>query len=140
MVRSLRVSRTLIAQSLETNRTIDKKLWLRPGSSHLFGRAKQPTLRHTDSYVLDAKSVSKKHLKISIAAVKAGTGSQLHTRTEVIVEDFSKLGTSIDSVKISQDTKILKSNEHVIRVAKYEHALRYTGSRMQSDQSLTCSC
>jgi hypothetical protein len=102
----------------------NKKLWLRPGSSHLFGRVKQETLRNTESYILDAKSVSKKHLKLSVAAVKAGTGSQLHTRTEVIIEDFSKLGTTIDDDKISQDTRVLKGDEHVLRVARYEFPLR----------------
>ncbi|KIW07113.1 uncharacterized protein PV09_01988 [Verruconis gallopava] len=102
----------------------NKRLWLRPGTSHLFGRTKQAPLRNTESYVLDAKSVSKKHLKLSIAAVKAGSGSQLHTRTEAIIEDFSKLGTIIDGEKICQTTKVLKGTEHVIRVAKYEYALR----------------
>jgi hypothetical protein len=67
--------------------------------------------------------VSKKHLKISIAAVKAGTGSQLHTRGDVTIEEFSKLGTTIDGEQVSKTTKVLNGERHVFVVAKYQYPL-----------------
>lgn len=98
------------------------------------------------SWGIAHKTVSRKHLTLSVSAIKPGEGSSIHTRSEVTVEDGrTKFGTEVDGeTLLVSDTveenvngkkelveklvhggvKILKNNEHVIKLGKYEHLFR----------------
>lgn len=69
---------------------LGKRIWLRPDKKYLFGRTKQEGGRyagkhedclqpavHTDllgRFIIDHKSVSRKHLTLSVSSVKPGEG------------------------------------------------------------------
>jgi pSer/pThr/pTyr-binding forkhead associated (FHA) protein len=102
-----------------------KSIWLRPGKKYLFGRVNTEG-SPPRNYGVDHKSISRKHLVISVAPVKPGDGLHLHTRSEVTIEDQgSKLGTKLDGQKIQAATRVLDGESHVIRVGNYEHVLKY---------------
>lgn len=78
--------------NLKTEHHLGKKLWLKPGQRYLFGRNKADTAANeresslyvalqnahmylmTDSFALNHKTVSRKHVILSVAAVVAGEG------------------------------------------------------------------
>ena len=98
-----------------------KRLWLRPGSSHLLGRTSGRSEAGERIQYIDHKSVSRKHLLIEVGTVKAGDCSKLHTRSEIKVKDGSKIGTTINGDKFSQETRTLREKEFTIRLGNYEH-------------------
>lgn len=55
--------------------TADKKKWLKPGESHILGRTKKHEEGDPKSFInIEDGKVSRKHLKITVAPVKAGDG------------------------------------------------------------------
>ena len=80
----------LIVVSCTNREHLGKRIWLRPGKKYLFGRTKQEGgrfagrhdhLRMPDvrsdllgRFVIDHKSVSRKHLTLSVSSVKPGEG------------------------------------------------------------------
>ncbi|KAK4984110.1 hypothetical protein LTR50_006797 [Elasticomyces elasticus] len=104
----------------------DKRLWLRPGTKHLFGRTKPDPSTSDQGYHIDNKSVSRKHLVVEVAAVKSGDGVRLHERSRLTITDDSKIGTHLDGEQFVKSTKTLKGNKHVIKLGRYEQVLRIT--------------
>lgn len=98
-----------------------KRLWLRPGSTHLLGRTSGRSEAGERIQYIDHKSVSRKHLLIEVGKVKGGDSSKLHTRSEIKVKDGSKIGTTVNGEKFSQETKTLNEKEYTIRLGNYEH-------------------
>ena len=95
-----------------------KRIWLRPGKKYLFGRTPVQKGRNA-GFMIDEKSVSRKHLTLSVSAVKPGDGSRLNSRSEVVLKDEdTKFGTEIDGVRINGGEKVLKYDEHIFRLGK----------------------
>ncbi|KAI9706694.1 MAG: hypothetical protein M1836_003704 [Candelina mexicana] len=120
-----------------------KRTWLRPGKEPreiVFGRTKNAgstgSLKYHASsahrltwkggFIIDNKSISRRHLTLTVGPVKPGDGSQVFARSELSIKDHSKLGTHLDNEKITNDTgvKILNGNEHVFRMGSYELVFR----------------
>ena len=69
--------------------------------------------------MIDEKSVSRKHLTLSVSAVKPGDGSRVTSRSEVLLKDEeTKFGTEVDGERIQGGEKILKNDEHTFRLGK----------------------
>jgi hypothetical protein len=98
-----------------------KRLWLRPGTAHLFGRTTGKTESGERLRYIEHKSVSRKHLTIEVSAVNAGDSTRLHARSEVKITEGSKLGTLINGEKICQETRTLTEREYTIKLGNYEH-------------------
>lgn len=89
-----------------------KKLWLRPGSAHLLGRtsSKHASTGERVRYI-DHKSVSRKHLVLSVAEVQLGDSSRLFSRSAITASDGSRSGSKIDGEQLQQATKTLDSKD-----------------------------
>lgn len=96
-----------------------KRKWLRPGSAHLFGRTSGKEVNGQQNHFIDNKAVSRKHVIITIGYVKAGDSARLHARSQVLFEDSSKTGTTINGVKIGKEQKSWDATEYKIQLASY---------------------
>ncbi len=95
-----------------------KRIWLRPGKKYLFGRTSVQKGRNT-GFMIDEKSVSRKHLTLSVSAIRPGDGSRVNARSEVTLKDEeTKFGTEFDSERVTGAQKILKNDEHTFRLGK----------------------
>ena len=95
----------------------DKRIWLRPGRKYLFGRTKIDS--PASSFAINHKSVSRQHLTITIAPVKAGSGSNTRTRSELTIKDEdTKFQTELDGEKIKGESRVLKKDEHVFKLGR----------------------
>ncbi|KAF2102425.1 hypothetical protein NA57DRAFT_52004 [Rhizodiscina lignyota] len=106
-----------------------KKRWLKPGSTYLFGRTKPPDASVTakdllDSYVIEDKTVSRKHLIISISEVEGGSATELDARAKILLTDQSKIGTTLDGQKFKDASVELAKHEHVVQLGNYQQKLR----------------
>ncbi|KAI4121675.1 MAG: hypothetical protein LQ347_006774, partial [Umbilicaria vellea] len=100
-----------------------KRIWLRPDKKYLFGRTKQEGGRYAGRFIIDHKSVSRKHLTLSVSSVKPGEGSLVHARSEITLEDEdTKVGTTVDGEKVrgKGETKILKNDKHIFKLGSFE--------------------
>ncbi|GAQ05500.1 hypothetical protein ALT_2821 [Aspergillus lentulus] len=98
-----------------------KRVWLRPGKKYLFGRIKQDGVRHA----IQHSSISRKHMVIEVSPVKPGDGSHIYTKSEITIHDQnSKCGTTVDGESIKGGYKKLTEDEHIIKLGRYQHALR----------------
>ncbi|KAF1964834.1 hypothetical protein BU23DRAFT_575404 [Bimuria novae-zelandiae CBS 107.79] len=108
-----------------------KRVWLRPGSQHLFGRTKPSTGDGSGgkNVFIDNKNVSRKHMTIKVLDVPPADGTKVHKRSQVEVTDFScRQGTTVDGDKtlksskeadgtVTEDTTTLSGTEHTIRLS-----------------------
>ncbi len=70
-------------------------------------------------FMIDEKSVSRKHLTLSVSAIKSGDGSRVNARSEVTLKDEeTKFGTEVDGERIKGAEKNLKNDEHTFRLGK----------------------
>ncbi|KAL9013176.1 MAG: hypothetical protein Q9173_002106 [Seirophora scorigena] len=102
----------------------NKRIWLRPGKKYLFGRTEKETRSRTSSsFEIADKSVSRQHLIISVSAVKPGSGSSVHTRSDITLEDAkTKFGTVIDGQRVASGvTTALKDDEHTYKLGNTPH-------------------
>ena len=97
-----------------------KRLWLRPGTTHLLGRTSGRSEAGERIRYINHKSVSRKHLTIEIGPVKAGDSSKLYSRSEIKLIDGSKIGTTVNGEKITQSTKTLDGRDYTIKLGSYE--------------------
>ena len=98
-----------------------KPLWLRPGSTHLLGRTTGRSDGGARVRYIEHKSVSRKHLTIEVGQVKPGDSARLHTRSEIKLKDGSKMGTTLNGEKLSQEPKILDGKKYIIKLGNYPH-------------------
>jgi hypothetical protein len=98
-----------------------KPIWLRPGAVNALGRTSGRAAGNVVPRHIDHKSVSRKHLSIQVGNVKPGDSARIHARSEVKITDGSKIGTSVDGVKICQTTKVLDKTETTLKLGQYEH-------------------
>ncbi|KAL5600946.1 hypothetical protein BROUX41_005780 [Berkeleyomyces rouxiae] len=74
-----------------------RQRWLRPGRRYVFGR----TSNDVNEIVVSHKTVSRKHLAISVAAVAEGAAQNLSSRSAVVLEDLgSSKGTTLDGTAL----------------------------------------
>ncbi|KAI9834376.1 MAG: hypothetical protein M1819_002987 [Sarea resinae] len=98
-----------------------KRIWLRPGKKYLFGR----TRPEGGGFVIENKSISRKHLTITVADVKPGDGSHVHTRSELTIEDQNaKIGTHLDGEQIRGQSRVLSKDEHEIKLGSFPQLFR----------------
>ena len=95
-----------------------KRLWLRPGSTHLFGRTSGHPENGERIRFISEKSVSRKHLLIRVSTVGASDVTSIHKRTGISLEDNSKVGTTINGESFVKKVKTLDGSkkEYVIRL------------------------
>lgn len=108
-----------------------KRVWLRPGSQHLFGRTKSGEGDGAEGkqWKIDNKAVSRKHVMIKVYAALPEDGTKLHARSKIEVTDLScRQGTTIDEKNVLKSKKAagdtleyatatLDGTEHTIRLA-----------------------
>ncbi|KAK4554995.1 hypothetical protein LTR86_007761 [Recurvomyces mirabilis] len=114
--------------SSDGNLFAGKRFWLPPGSTHLLGRTSGKTDNGERIQFIDHKSVSRKHLVITVGQVTSADLSKLHKRTEIIIKDDSKAGTSLDGERFSKASKTLDGSkpDHVIKLGSYEQVFKLT--------------
>ncbi|KAK4508161.1 hypothetical protein PRZ48_001899 [Zasmidium cellare] len=103
-----------------------KRLWLRPGTGHLFGRtSSKPTTGERSVYIND-HAISRKHVTFRVAAPSSGSSTRLQERTAVTIVDGSKKGTYIDKEKIVQGEKVVDGSQghYMIRLGETQHTLK----------------
>ena len=96
-----------------------RRLWLRPGSSHLLGRTSGKSEGGERVQYIDHKSVSRKHLILHLGDLKEADDTRLFSRTEIKAVDSSKTGTTINDEKINKNTKSLDGTEYTIKLGSY---------------------
>lgn len=98
------------------------RLWLRPGTEHLFGRTNGGNDRVR---VISDKTISRTHLVIKVDTVLPGDSAHLHTRSKITLTDSSKLGTVLDGARFIKSSKALDNKgEHVIKLGNFHKLLR----------------
>ncbi|OAX77719.1 hypothetical protein ACJ72_07979 [Emergomyces africanus] len=98
-----------------------KRVWLKPGKKYLFGRVKRNGVRHA----IDNATISRRHFVIEVGHVRPGDGLRIQTKSRLIVTDQNTTcGTVVDGESIKGVSKELNSDEHIIQIGKYPHALR----------------
>ncbi|KAK3719497.1 hypothetical protein LTR37_004355 [Vermiconidia calcicola] len=105
----------------EGNLFENKRIWLRPGSTHLLGRTTGRSEAGERIQYIDHKSVSRKHLTIEIAPTQSGDSSKLHVRSNIKLKDGSKTGTTLNGEKFSQETRLLGEKKYTFKLGHYEH-------------------
>ncbi|RHZ53742.1 DNA damage response protein RcaA [Aspergillus thermomutatus] len=67
----------------------------------------------------------RKHMVIEVSPVKPGDGSHIYTKSEITIHDQdSKCGTTVDGEPIQGGNKKLTAEDHIIKLGRYQHALR----------------
>lgn len=95
-----------------------KRKWLRPGKAYTVGR------RATVETVIGVahKSVSAKHVRITVDVPKKGDASKLLQGSKIKIEDLhSKIGTVLDGVKIKGETRTISGERHMLNFGSYPH-------------------
>ncbi|KAI9832611.1 MAG: hypothetical protein M1826_001561 [Phylliscum demangeonii] len=81
--------------------------------------------RFKGGFVIESKSVSRKHVTISVAPPTEGDGSKIHARSVLTIQDLnSKRGTQLDNVSIRGESRELQGNLHEIRLGEVEYLFR----------------
>ncbi|PFH56472.1 hypothetical protein XA68_16465 [Ophiocordyceps unilateralis] len=98
-----------------------RRLWLRPGSTYLFGR----TAAEPGQLAVSHSTISRKHLTITVAPVGEGQSQQVSTRSKLTLEDLAtKTGTEVDGHKI-------KGSKYVVNESKVEILMGKCPSKFQ---------
>ncbi len=98
-------------------------MWLKPGQRYLFGRVKKDGVR----FLIEHKSVSRKHFVIEVDKVKDGDAARIHVRSKVTITDLnSKGGTHLDGKMLKNGSQELTKAEHSVKPGSYPTPLRLT--------------
>lgn len=87
-----------------------KRLWLRPGTSHLLGRTSNKLPDGERVRYIDHKSVSRKQLVIKVHDVEQGDSGRVFKRSGITVTEGSKKGTTINGDRLCQEEKTLDTS------------------------------
>jgi len=75
--------------------------------------------------LIDNKSVSRKHLVITVENAQPGSGSSLYQKSILKIRDYSKIGTTLDrGTKFVGEERILDQDEHTIKLGSFDQLLR----------------
>ncbi|EJT71203.1 DNA damage response protein RcaA [Gaeumannomyces tritici R3-111a-1] len=98
-----------------------RRLWLRPGKTYLFGR----TSTEPGILVVADKSISRKHLTITVGKVKEGDAQNRKSRSTVTVEDLkTKMGTQVNGTQIKGTTCVLTQESNALKLGSCNHIFR----------------
>lgn len=98
-----------------------RRLWLRPGKRYLFGRISG----EAGCFVIQEKTISRKHLTIQVADVKEGEGSSLRSRSTITIEDLkTKIGTWVNEKSIKGERFDLIKDHNEIKLGHYKETFR----------------
>ncbi|KUI55774.1 Nibrin [Cytospora mali] len=98
-----------------------RRLWLRPGKRYLFGR----TAVEAGCFVIQEKTISRKHLTIQVAEVTENEGFNLRTRSTVTIEDLkTKIGTWVNDKSIKGERFDLIKDNNEIKLGHYRGTFR----------------
>ncbi|KAL8366568.1 hypothetical protein RB595_010430 [Gaeumannomyces hyphopodioides] len=98
-----------------------RRLWLRPGKTYLFGR----TSTEPGILVVADKSISRKHLTITVGKVKEGDAQNRKSRSTVTVEDLkTKMGTQVNGTQIKGTTCVLTQVSNALKLGSCNHVFR----------------
>ncbi|KAK4124261.1 hypothetical protein N657DRAFT_671280 [Parathielavia appendiculata] len=98
---------------LESELFEDRKLWLRPGKTYLFGR----TVAESGQLAIDHKTISRKHITIQVEDVPEGGGRNLRSRSTITIKDLdSKKGTLLNGVQIRGQKKTLTEDVNELKL------------------------
>ncbi|OCK77842.1 hypothetical protein K432DRAFT_333173 [Lepidopterella palustris CBS 459.81] len=105
-----------------------RKVWLKPDTKQIFGRTKAAKQNGVDgnTYYINQKSVSRKHVIISVLPVKPGDGRNPHTTSKLQIIDTSKTGTHINGEKITGETRTLEKGDYSVQLGSWDKPLRIT--------------
>ncbi|KAJ5935849.1 hypothetical protein N7466_005396 [Penicillium verhagenii] len=102
-----------------------KRIWLRPGKKHLFGRPPHAH-RAISKQLTNSNVISRKHLTIEVSSVTPRDGTRPHARTQVTVTDLkSKRGTVVNGEHIQGQIRVLTGDEHVIQLGPHPLRLKW---------------
>ncbi|KAF2665217.1 hypothetical protein BT63DRAFT_443473 [Microthyrium microscopicum] len=104
-----------------------KRLWLKPGTTHVIGRtkARAPDEANGLFHGINDKSVSRKHIILSVDPIPAGNALALDKKSRLTIEDGSKLGTWLDDTRVqSSGPVILSKPEHTIKLGTWGDRLK----------------
>lgn len=94
----------------------DRRLWLRPGKTYLFGRTKSAP-GPDEGFRIDHRSISRKHLTLSVSPVVPGSGSSLNDRSKIVLKDEdTKFKTELDGAVIQNESRTLMKDLHTFRL------------------------
>jgi hypothetical protein len=106
-----------------------RRMWLKPGQRYLIGRVKKDGV----VVAIDEKSVSRQHFSIAVDAVEEDDVGKALLRTRIRVEDYSKIGTTVNGEVIRKKnpkdesepypSKELSKPENTIRPGRAEKPL-----------------
>ncbi|KAG8168001.1 hypothetical protein KVR01_003690 [Diaporthe batatas] len=102
-----------------------RRLWLSPGKRYLFGRTSQDG--GGGGFVIQEKTISRKHLTIEVGVVAGGDGTNLEKRSLVTIEDLkTKIGTLVNGKQIRGERFNLIKDANEIRLGHYREVFRIT--------------
>ncbi|KAJ2902837.1 uncharacterized protein MKZ38_000031 [Zalerion maritima] len=100
-----------------------KKLWLRPGKKYLFGR----TVSEPGQTAISDKTISRKHVTITVDNVSDGGALQPTTRSTLTIEDLkTKIGTTVNGVQIKGSKYVATEQENEIQMGHCSKLFRIT--------------
>ncbi|KAK8165298.1 hypothetical protein BKA80DRAFT_327919 [Phyllosticta citrichinensis] len=111
-----------------------KRIWLSPGTEHLFGRGKDHSGPNCYMYP-EQKSFSRKHLVIQVKETEPDAGGKPDRKSEVVLRDLgSKFGTELDGDKFTGSEKVIatktQGNEvHSIKMGQCKDLWRYVNQQ-----------
>ncbi|PKS09909.1 hypothetical protein jhhlp_004532 [Lomentospora prolificans] len=100
-----------------------RRLWLRPGKRYLIGR----TSSEAGQLVITHKTISRKHLTITVGSVPEGDAQNLASRSRVTIEDLNtSKGTFIDGESIQNQTHEVSKERIEFTMGKCPEVFRIT--------------
>lgn len=85
-----------------------KRLWLRPGTSHLLGRTSSKTTPEGERVrYVDHNTVSRKHLVVRVDPVAEGDSGKVFKRSGITVVEGSRSGSQINGEVVKKEEKRL---------------------------------
>ena len=99
-----------------------RRKWLRPGTTHLFGRTSEKVSEGGTFQRIEHRSVSRKHLFVTISAVPRDGGASL--RSQIEFRDASKTSTKLNGEELKQGTRLWDGRECLIKLGNYDQTLK----------------
>jgi pSer/pThr/pTyr-binding forkhead associated (FHA) protein len=99
-----------------------RRTWLRPGKKYLIGR----TSAEAGQLIATHKSISRKHLTITVDSVAEGAAQDLVSRSKITLEDLqTSKGTSVNGQSIQGQKYVVSEPEVEFLMGKCPEAFRY---------------
>ncbi|KAH6900512.1 hypothetical protein B0T10DRAFT_470911 [Thelonectria olida] len=101
----------------------NRRLWLRPGKTYLFGR----TVAEPGQLAISHNTISRKHLTITVDNVEENQAYHPSSRSTLTIEDLAtKIGTVVNGKKIKGKKYVLEGDSAEMTMGKCPHKFRIT--------------